>query len=153
MLTSNELLDSVKEALKQLNPDFERYTNLVPEGFERPSYLVEAGAGDTADFTCGTLEVTQEVKVTVFVPVNEYDHSHVEALHTRTDELQRLFLSACLAAGQNGDECELYPQATHKEVGYDYGEVTVSFRWEDTRPIPGRDFPMMGEVDARVLAQ
>lgn len=151
MIKSNDLLEAVKRLLRARYPELPEealYTNLAPSGFIRPSFLVETGPRTMVSAGYGTLEVEAQIIVATFVKVDELRNSHVEDLEERTMEVQLLFAGGKLEVGaaNDPDHRALEVESVEADVGYDYGEVTVTLRYLDDRPAEREEWPLMEEV-------
>lgn len=145
MLSFNAILDAVVDLLNERFPADKIYTNLVRKGFSRPSFLVELEKIEMEDASAATLELSVPVKVTVFTEVDECHDSHMEGLVRRMAAVQELFA----VEGLRVNDRVLHVGMVEGECNYDYAEVTVPLHYLDDRP-GGREWPLMGEIGARV---
>lgn len=131
MIKQKEILDSVEQLLLGRFPDMKAYRNMVRQGFQRPSFLVAGGKQTMADATARTVERTAQVKITFFVPVDDYHDSQVDELSDLLVGGMELFSCRAIAVKDRyldvGD--------VSGEAGYDFAELTVPLSWQDDRDI------------------
>lgn len=152
MITTNKILTAVKGMLRERFseiPEEAFYTNLAPSGFLRPSFLVESGPRTKSPLNYGTLAVEVKVIVTVFSQVDKIRQSPVEDLEERSDAVEMLFLGGGVAIGaaDDPDRRVLEVAETAVDVGFDYGQITVTLAYEDERPVDEGTYPLMGEAE------
>lgn len=141
MLNPNTILTALEERLGERFPGRRVYRDLVPEGFERPSFLVSLGSVEMADASCDTLDVKTQLVVTAFETVDRYHNTHVAALAGTMMLVQELFAAAYLRVGDRA----LHVAGNKGEYHYDYAEITVTLSYQDDRP-GGETWPPMGAV-------
>lgn len=152
MVKPNDLLEAVKGLLRTRYPELPEealYTNYAPSGFLRPSFLVETGPRTMVSAGRNTLEVEAVVIVTAFATVDKIRNSQIEVLEERTMDVQLLFAAGKLEIGRRGDDeyRALEVESVAADVGNDWGEVTVTLRYLDDRPLEREEYPLMGEAD------
>lgn len=126
MLTPNEIADRLEALTAEIFPGEKIYRELLPNGFERPCNLivlddceVDVGLGVSA------VGLIPSFTVSTFVPVDEYHHSHLAAMHMRQTALAGLFIPGYIRVGDRAPHVEKLVL----DGGYDYDTVTVSFRY------------------------
>lgn len=156
ILTPNDILDQLKKLVQEKFPGEDVHLNLCPQGFSRPCTLIELdGCPGSVGYGCQTVELRPTVRLTTFVEVDEYHHSHLAELHLRQMVLLGLFLPGYIkvkdravkvAPGDQSDEL------IRLEGGLDFDTVTVPLTYTldrsefeniSTQP------PMMGELHIR----
>lgn len=146
MLTIKEILDAVENLTQIRFPALKAYRNLVRQGFQRPSFLVAAGKQTMADATARAVERTAQVKITFFVPVDDYHDSQVDELSDLLVSGMELFSCRAIAVKDRyldvGD--------VSGEVGYDFAELTVPLSWQDDRELDEPDHEPAKEIDLTV---
>lgn len=145
MLALNAVLEAAKGLLGERFPGEARYTNQVPKNFTRPSFLVEGGPLRMADADCGALDITAEVKITCFTPVDAYYNSDSAELIRRMTAVQELFAVGYLRVGDRA----LHVVGNTGEYFLDFAEVTVALQYQDDRP-GAEDWPLMGEAHINI---
>lgn len=145
MLQFKTILEAARYLVGERFPDEPIYMDRVPSRFSRPSFLVEGGAFQVSDASRNCLEVTSEVKITLFVAVNEYHNGHVDELIRRMASVQELFA----AEGFIVSDRVLQPTKNTGQYQFDYAEVTVAFTYQDDRP-GGEDWPLMRKVHTKL---
>lgn len=158
MVRPSEILGAVRSLLQTRFPETGEgaatyYTNLAPVDFKRPSFLVATGTRTMGDAGYCTVDVTQEVEITAFVPVDKYHNSHFEELEERAMAVQALFAVEGLRVGTGEGGRVLRVEGNQAESGYDYAEVVITLHYLDDRPTDGRSWPPMGEVDVALREQ
>lgn len=155
ILTPNDILERLKELVQEKFPGEDVHLNLCPQGFTRPCTLIELdGCTGNVGHGCQTVELRPTVKLTTFVEVDEYHHSHLAALHLRQMTLLGLFLPGyvrvkdrAVKVGAGGREDELI----RLDGGWDYDTVTVPLVYtldrNDFEDIP--QLPEAGELQIR----
>lgn len=145
MLSINKILESAKTLVEGRFPGEPVYTNQTPTDFVRPSWLVGLGKSTMEDASMGCVEMTVPVVITSFVTVDEYYNNHFEELLRRMHSAMELFAAGYL---------ELEGRALHVvkvtgECQYDYAEVAVTLRYQDSRPVSEEEYPLMGHIQTR----
>lgn len=142
MLTPKQILDAVAGLLEERFPGEPVYRNITPIGFARPSSLVTYGTQKMADATCAMLEIESSLTVTVFVAVDEYHNSHLDELARRMTCVQELFA----VEGLGVEDRVLHVAGNAGIVNFDFAEVSITLRYQDDRPMEGRDWPLVETV-------
>lgn len=126
MLTPNDIANRLELLVGSKFPGEKIYRELVPVEFERPSNLiVQESCEGFVDFGCAVVELQVKFKLTTFVQVDEYHHSHLQELHLRQMQLVGLFLPGYIEVGGRA------PKVTELTMagGYDYDTVTITFSY------------------------
>lgn len=144
MLSFNLILNGAKALLEERFPGDAVYTNVTPNGFQRPSFLIEFGEIHMTDSSEETLRVTLPLVVTAFVAVDSYHNSDVEKLLTRMAAVQELFA----ISGLQIQDRVLHVVGNKAEYNWDFAEVTITLDYLDDRP-GGEDWPLMGEINTK----
>lgn len=137
-MTTLDILEGIKDLLKTKWPEPKTayYTDYAPQGFTRPSFLVEAGPVEQQEVGGYNTTFTVEAHIVAFLPVNAYHHSHIPDLCQRRDEVMALFGHGYFPVGDRNPHVD----TIRGDYGYDYAEVFVfiSFteRWEDKDKYP-----------------
>ena len=155
MITPNDILDELKELVREKFPGEEVYLNLAPTDFKRPSTLIELeGCKGSVGYGCSVIELRPVVRLTTFVPVDEYHHSHLKALHLRQMALLGLFLPGYIRVGDRAVKVAM-EEAEDRIVldgGWDFDTVTVPLVYtldrSDFEEI--RQLPLMEELHTRL---
>lgn len=142
MVSSIEILDAVAELLEERFSGEPVYRNITPMGFARPSALVTYVSQRMTDASCAALEIESSVLVTVFVAVDEYYNSHMDELVRRMTVVQELFAVEGLRVADR----VLHVTGNAGVANFDFAEVALTLRYQDDRPRPGRDWPLIEEV-------
>ena len=154
-ITPNDILERLKELVQEKFPGEDVHLNLCPKNFTRPCTLIEqTGCTVNVGFGCQTVELRPTVRLTTFVAVDNYHHSHMADLHLRQMILLGLFLPGyikvkdrAVKVGQGDRDDELI----QLDGGWDYDTVTVPLVYTldrgDFEDIPQR--PEMGELHIR----
>ena len=125
MITPNDILEAIAAKIREKFPGEELYLEYIPQKFQRPSNLVvlESCAGDVGWGTAA-VELRPVYSITTFVPVDEYHHSHLAALHLRQMVLTGLFLPGYLRVGDRAPKV----QQLNLEGNYDSDSLRVRFQ-------------------------
>lgn len=128
-MNTADIIGGIKAILEQAFPGEPVYTNRTRQGFERPSFLVQAGLLTVEDMNCGMLDLAQELVITAFVTVDEYHDSHFAALIDRMGAVMDLFAEGFVEIGDR------HPHVDALQGGYelDFAEVKVRLGWQDER--------------------
>lgn len=146
-MTTLDVLKGVKALLKTKWPEPETayYTDYAPQGFKRPSFLVEEGPVEQVEIGGHTAAFTVEIHIVAFLPVNAYHHSHIPDLCRRRDEVMALFGRGYFPVGDRNPHID----TLKGNCGYDYAEVTASVsyteRWED-----GEEYPLLESINIKI---
>ena len=154
-VTPNDILERLKELVQDKFPGEDVHLNLCPERFTRPCTLIEqTGCTGNVGFGCQTVELRPTVRLTTFVEVDEYHHSHLADLHLRQMILLGLFLPGFIKVKDRAVKVGLGDQADELiqlDGGWDYDTVTVPLVYTldrgDFEDIP--QLPDMGELHIR----
>ena len=144
MLSFSRILSEGKALLEERFPGDEVYTNLTPNGFQRPSFLIELGEIHMVDASEDMLRVTMPLVVTAFVAVDSYHNSDMEELLTRMAAVQELFA----ISGLQIQDRVLHVVGNKAEYNWDFAEVTITLDYLDDRP-GGEEWPLMGEIKTK----
>lgn len=131
MLTPNDIADRLDELIREKFPGETVYRELVPQGFERPSNLIEQDAcKGVVAYGTQIVELRPVFTLTTFVEVDEYHHSHLAELHRR-----RMILTGLLLPGyiKVGDRAPKVADDIQLAGGFDYDTVTVTFSYTLSR--------------------
>lgn len=137
-MTPLDILEGIQARLKERWPEGESayYTDYVPQGFRRPSFLVEVGPVEPEETGGGMVQVKLEARITAFLPVDPYHHSHMPDLCRRMTEIMALFGRGYFPVGGRSP----HVVKVRGNYGYDYAEVTLSIQyseaWEEEEKYP-----------------
>ena len=93
MITNNDIADAIAALVQEKFPGEPLYRDYTPEGFQRPSNLVEISGGKFyPNFGCGTVEVRPKITLTTFTKVDPYYQQDDQELTRRQMILLGLFL-------------------------------------------------------------
>ena len=148
MLSFSTITQAVQELVAERYPETPIYMNRVPVEFDRPSFLVELGPVEMLDADCACLELKVTVVVTAFVEADDYHNSHVPDLMQRMAVVQELFA----VEGLRVEDWVLHVIANKGNCQFDYAEASVTFQYQDDRPV-GEDWPLMGEVNVNMKGE
>ena len=144
LLETNDILRAVEAGLKKHYPGEPVYWNLLPKGFERPSFTLECTKDEVADVNIGLVRRSVTVRVTCYVAVSEgYGDSDRVELNARMDAVLGLFgMGFCEVGGRKVQVSAM------KGVGSpEVSEIAALFTWTDSRPgyqAPEEGVPPMG---------
>lgn len=155
IITSNDILEQLKKLVQEKFPGEDVHLNLCPHGFTRPCTLIELDScTGNAGFGCQTVELRPTVRLTTFVEVDEYHHSHLAELHLRQMLLLGLFLPGYVRVKDRavkvgpGDRSD---ELIRLDGGWDYDTVTVPLVYtldrSDFEEIP--QLPEAGKLQIR----
>jgi len=146
-MTPLDILDGVQARLKTKWPEPETtyYTDYAPQNFKRPSFLTEVGPVVQDELGYPLVEFTMEARITAFLPVDAYHHSHIPDLCKRMGEVMALFGGGYFPVGDRRP----HVVGVKGDYGYDYAQVILSIQfteqWED-----GETYPLCESVNIRV---
>lgn len=146
-MTPLDILDGVQAHLKTRwpEPDMAYYTDYASQNFKRPSFLTEVGNVIQEELGYPLVEFTLEVRITAFLPVDAYHHSHIPDLCGRMGEVMGLFGGGYFSVGDRRP----HVVKVKGEYGYDYALVTLSVQfteeWDGEGP-----YPLCESVNIRV---
>ena len=144
-MTQLDIMNGMIRQLKKKWPGVICYTDQVPQGFERPSFLVEVGKIVQEEAGGFDTRFTMEGKITIYLEVDLYHHSHVPSLCKREAEVMALFSHGYFPVGDRSPHVDRI-QGDH---GYDSAQVTltISFseRWDGEE-----EYPLLQSVDIRI---
>lgn len=124
-MTLKDIFDGVTQAVDSQWPDAPIYRGYKPEGFARPSFLLEGGPVSSVEIGGRQRRVTAQVKLTCYTAVDAYGHSGTDELLETADSLMELFYGGYITIG-NRD-----PHITEVtgDYGLDYAAVTVKLEF------------------------
>ena len=145
IIMPNDIGDALESVLREKFPGEEVYRELTPSGFARPNNLVVLGECKVVPaFACGIVEMRPTVTITTFVEVDEYHHSHLNALHARQMKIAGLMMAGYIKVGNRA------PHVVDLVLdgNYDSDSVTVTFSYTLSREefMTMTQYPMMGEL-------
>lgn len=146
-MTQRDILEGITALLQTRWPEGETayYTDYAPQGFRRPSFLVEMGAVTQDEAGGFSTDFTAEGIITAFLPVDAYHHSHLPDLCDREAEVMSLFGRGYFPVG---DRCPHVTRVTGSH-GWDYAQVKLSIafceRWGAEDP-----YPLMESVNVKI---
>ena len=129
-MDANDILQAVEVRISGRFPGEPVYRDLLPKGFQRPSFTLECTKDESADVNIALVRRSVAALVTCYAAVNEYGDSSRAELNSRTDAVLAL-----LGAGPLAVEGRSIQAGAVKGLGSPAaGEVTVVFTWTDVRP-------------------
>lgn len=125
MITPSDIFDQLKKLVGEEFPGETIYEELVPKNFDRPSTLIvlESCTGDVA-FGCNAVEIQATFSLTTYVPVDEYYHSHLAALHLRQMRILKLLLPGFIKVGERAPKVQ---GKIELDGGFDFDTIKVTY--------------------------
>jgi hypothetical protein len=148
MVKPNDIILAINKLIVERYPKDTVYVNLLPEGFGRPSTLIELVEVGRADANRSTLSVTVGIDITCFVKVDGHYQSDVEKLLGRQNEVMDLFACGYLeVAGRS-----LTVSAVEGDMTFLSSSVGLVFDYFDERPEPAgtEEAPLMETVETNI---
>lgn len=127
MVTQNDIVAAVSAAILKKYPSETVYTNVVPNKFLRPSFLVETTNLSVMPSTVGAITFRCVAHIVCFENVDEYHNSQLEALNIRQLAVFGLFAPLYLKVG---DRALKVTKLDGGSGGSDWIDVTVAFEWD-----------------------
>ncbi len=147
-MTALDILDALRDLLRERWPERTYYTDYAPKDFRRPSFLVEAGPVEQTELGGAETGFAMEARITAFLPVDAYHHSDREELCRVMGEVMGLFGRGYFKAGERRPHVD----KLRGEYGWDYAAVNLSISvfepWGE-----GEEYPLCGKVHLRVKNQ
>lgn len=128
-MTPLDILEGIKTRLQTKWPELDMayYEDYAPQGFQRPSFLVECGPVTQTEAGGSTTEFTAEATITAFLPVDPYHHSDRKALCQRMAEVMALFGGGWFPVGERAPHVD----SIRGDYGWDYAEVILSISFSE----------------------
>lgn len=145
MLPFSDIVEAVKDLVKERFPKWTPYTNLAPKNYKRPSFLVQLGGVEMLDASQACLELEVGVGVLLFTEVDNYGNSKAEELIPALAAVQELFAVEGLRVGDR----VLHVTGVRGEPQLDYAQVDLAFHYQDDRPAAG-EWPLISEVNINI---
>ena len=146
MVKIKSIVDAVSELMQERFPTLTAYRNMVRQNFQRPSFLVAAQKQTMADSTSRTVDRTSQIKITLFVPVDDYHDSQMDELADLLADAMELFSCRVIGVGDRyldvGD--------VSGTVEYDYAELVVPLSWQDDRELHEQEYQPATEIDLTI---
>lgn len=145
-MTPLDILDGIKALLqtKWPEPETTYYEDFSPQGFKRPSFLVEVGPVAPDEVGGGLVDVKMDAHIVGFLPVDAYHHSHIPSLCSLMTDVLALFGHGFFPVGDRRPHVMVTGN-----YGYDYAEVNLSIsyteQWED-----GETYPLCESINIRI---
>ena len=140
MLTPQTVMDRLEALIREAFPGEDVHQNLVPSGFSRPCTLIEmVECNGLATFSTGGIEMRVKLRLTTFVPVDEFRHSHMAALHGRQMRLLALLLPGYIRVE---DRAVKVVDPVKLGGGFDFDTVDVLLAFHLSR----KDFETIAQV-------
>ena len=146
MVKAKDILDSVEQMMQERFPALKAYRNLVRKNFSRPSFLVSARKQTMEDATFRSVDRTAQVKVVLFVPVDDYHDSHMDDLADLLTTAMELFSCRAIAVGDR----YLDVGNVAGEILYDCAELTFTLSWQDDRDVTPVEGAPLEDMDLTV---
>lgn len=146
-MTPLDILNGVQARLKKQwpEPEMTYYTDYAPQNFKRPSFLVEVGSVVQDEMGYSLVGFTMEARITAFLPVDAYHHSHIPDLCKRMGEIMALFGGGYFPVGSRRP----HVVGVKGDYGYDYAQailfIQFTERWDE-----GETYPLCESVNIRV---
>ncbi len=146
-MTPLDILDGVQAVLKTKWPERSAryYTEYAPQNFKRPAFLTEVGSVVQEELGDPLVGFTMEARITAFLPVDAYHHSHIPDLCERMGEVMALFGGGYFPVGARRP----HVVGVKGHYGYDYAQVVLSVQfteeWDGEGP-----YPLCESVNIRV---
>ena len=148
MLTPRRIVDSVAGFLEEAFLGEKVYRNQVPEGFKRPSRLVEVPSLRIAAQNYLSVAMVSTVRVTGFTPVDTVrkNSDANELSNAMTQTYLALYGKDPRTSGAlEVEDRHLHISGTDLDVGLDYYAVVLTLTYDDDRITP-EDLPPMETV-------
>ncbi len=145
-MTQWDILHGIMDRLRERWPEERYYSDYAPQNFERPAFLVEVGKVAQEEAGGYDTRFTMEGKITIFLPVDPYHHSHVPSLCDREAEVMSLFGRGYFPAGRRNPHVDRIT-ADH---GYDYAEVILSISFNERWEPEEEEYPLLQSVSVRI---
>ena len=146
MVKTKAILDSVEQIMQERFPALKAYRNLVRKNFSRPSFLVSARKQTMEDATFRSVERTAQIKVVLFVPVDDYHDSHMDTLAGLLTTAMELFSCRAIEVGER----YLDVGNVAGEIFYDCAELTFTLSWQDDRDVTPAEGEPLEDIDITV---
>jgi len=146
MISIETIISAAEDLVAGQFSSDEKYRNLTPRDFKRPSFLFEGGPVKTAPAGISLLEVTATITITIFVEVDAYHNSHIQELEQRMMSVKELFAVGYLRVGDRA----LHVINTDGNYQFDFATVQVTLNYLDDCPGDGKTWPLMGEVHTTI---
>jgi len=149
MITMNDILGAINDALVSKFPEDTVYVNLQPKDYVRPSFLIALMDVARTEANRSMISVSASFSITCYTEIDGHYNSDVNRLTERQTEVMDLFLCGYLSVGDRNLEVQA------AEGGVDFGEsyVDLSFDYFDDRPIPGDLYPFMETVKTNMTQE
>ena len=126
MITPKDYIDSIEELLHAAFPGEKVYRDLAPEGFDRPSNMIEC-ASFTAEQAGGfALKLDVKLIIRTFVTVDAYHNSQFDALYRRSMAILALFAKGYIRVTDQDTGEKRAPKISAMAVpvtGKDFAEI------------------------------
>lgn len=144
-MTQLDIMDGMIRRLRDRWPEMICYTDYVPQGFERPAFLVEVGKVVQEEAGGFDTRFTMEGKITIYLETDLYHHSHVPALCQREAEVMALFSHGYFPVGDRNPHVD----RIQGEHDYDKAQVALSISFSE-RWSGEEQYPLLQNVSVRI---
>lgn len=141
MMTAELVKTSIYSLLREEFPESELYLDMLPAGFERPSFFLEQMDITAKDINCNTLEEVSKLVVYCFVSLDDYGNSPENALSLTGDRVCGLFRSGVIYAEDRTVRCTVLSK---KDADMVRVEITATY-WEQRCEL--EQYPAMASVE------
>lgn len=145
MITTDDIMSSIKSALSQQFPGEPVYENRTPQKFKRPSNLVELLGIRLGGIKPGAVTLLYTYRITDFTPVDGYHNSDMALLDTRTMAVVGwVFGAGYLKVGDRA----LKVVSVQTEHNFDFTETTavLSVTFDRNEFEPSQTLPLMEQL-------
>ena len=135
MTTTREITEAIKDLVEGARPGEPVYIDQLPQGFKRPSTLIEQSGHEWTDANRLAVRVKAQFALTCFSETDAHHISDATALAEMLDATAALFARGYLRVG---DRC-LKAAATLGGVDFEGSYVDLQLDYFDDRPGEGGD--------------
>ncbi len=143
MVTTKQIMNAINKLLVEKLAAECVYRNRCPEGFERPSYLIEAISNGSDSANCRTVEQTAYLTITCFAAVDEFGDSDDSTLIDLQDGVMNLFRPGYLRVGDRA----LKVKASTGGADFDRSYVDLQLEFFDDRSDEANTAPLMETIE------
>lgn len=126
----NTVIRAVKARLEEQWPGETVYEDLLPNGFTRPSFLVEFVSLTERDVNAALIRRETSIRITCYTETDAYYDSVRAELNERLNRCIGLFSRGSFAAGDR----YLHVGSAAGTTEADYAQATILLYWVDGRP-------------------
>lgn len=147
MISNADIMDAICDAAANIDDFAMTYTNLVPNGFERPSLLIEPVTTIISDANKSCVQVKEYFTLTLFDKTDGYRRTKTENLLILQNKVLALFRAGYFKV----EDRALRVLASSAGRNVDEAYIDIQFEFMDNRTDDIEVIPIAEKIESRFI--